>query len=107
MLLNSQQLFETSKDTFMALDNESTVICKVDIRMLARFSAVLEQELFKKRADYEVDMPIEISSIEFAMARIESYKKACESLQLKDKRQKNLIGKFGMKLQRNLFYGKE
>lgn len=107
MLLYPQQLFETSKDTFRTLNNESTVICKVDLKVLARFSAVLERELFKKRADYELDMPIEISSIDFALARIEAYKKACESLQLKDKRQKNLLGDFGIKLQRNLFYGKE
>lgn len=107
MLLYSQQLFETSKDIFRAINNETNVVCKVDIKVLARFSAVLERELFKQRADYELDMPIEVSSIEFAIARIEAYKKACESLKLTDKRQKNLLGDFGIKLQRNLFYRKE
>ena len=52
-------------------------------------------------------MPVQLSSMDFTMHRIAAYKAACTGLKLEDKRQKNMLGEFGVTLQRNLFYGKE
>ena len=107
MLLYPNQLFEESKATFSTLHNSDVIKCKLDLKVLARFSANLKHEIFNVNNNHAADMPVQLSSMDFTMHRIAAYKAACTGLKVEDKRQKNMLGEFGVTLQRNLFYGKE
>lgn len=107
MLLYAKQLLHASIDTFNKLQSDDEIKCKLDLWTITRFSGALHRELFGTADVHSAEMPIQISSIDFAVARFEAYKKACEMLKLQDKRSKNLLGDFGIQLQRNLFHGKE
>ena len=107
MLLYPNQLFEESKATFMTLRSSDVIKCRQDINVITRFSAILHRMIFAAHKNYAADMPAQLSSIDFAMHRISAYKAACEGLKLEDKRQKNMLGEFGITLQRNLYNGKE
>ena len=107
MLLYAKQLLHVSLDTFNRLQNDNKIKCKLDLWTISKFSGTLHRELFGAEDVHSAEMPIQLSDMDFTMARIEAYKKACEKLKLTDKRSKNLLAEFGMTLQRNLFNGKE
>lgn len=107
MLLYAKQLLEASLDTFNRLKDDSELKCKLDIITISRFSGALHSELFGNIDIRSAEKPIEISSIDFAVARFDAYKKACTALKPEDKRSRNLLGDFGIMLQRNLFKEKE
>ena len=107
MLLYAKQLLHASLDTFNRLNNDSEIKCKLDFMTIGRFSGALHKELFGDIDIHSAEKPIEISSIDFAVARFAAYKKACTALKQEDKRSRNLLGDFGIMLQRNLFKGKE
>ena len=107
MLLYKKQLFDASLAVFEQLNINDSIKCRLNIKVLACFSANLESDLFTDEHSDNEKMPIDISSIDFALQRINAYKAVCEKLKLNDKRQKDILGEFGIILQRNLFYGKE